>query len=278
MKASPLRSRFRCFSCRLRRARLQQRNHSGTTTYYDSQSGIHVPIHNESDIFVYKHWVNPFFQLYKSSEDAFEAKEELKELSTVFDGVFLSSSIVHPRDERNLETLCHIAPNISEGFTLFAPSLRSTDAIRPNVVVLCNYLETSPDKLKEYKQNEIKTAICLGEYSDDSSEPFELANQVANLMDETGAGDYLLVSASSQQDDSYMVQLCEELSYLDVPGPTIKSRLVLDCVPEAKEDLVDEVMMIGVNKFLVTDELQRDCIIQTVAEEQGKKLVKSFSE
>jgi len=235
---------------------------------------MHVPIHNESEIFVYKHWVNPYLHLYKNSDDAFEAKEELKALSTVFDGVFLSTPIMHRRDERNLETLYHIAP--SEDFIVFAPPIaQEVDKKTSNCVFLCNYLETSPDKLQEFKQKVLQTVICLND-ENNSSEPFELANQIANLMDVSGGGDY--VHIASTEDDDYVIRLCEELSYLDVPGPTMKSRLILDCSTESSEELVDEVMMMGVNKFVLHQEEQLQDCIQTVAEEQGKQLVKSFSE
>ena len=239
---------------------------------------MHVPIHNECYIFVYKHWCNPHLQLYKSAEDATEAEEVLTELSEVFDGVFLSSPVIYPRDKRNLEALYHIAPSISEDFTVFAPAIQQDDTLSNNrdIVVLCNYLETSRDKLKEYIQKGIRTAIGLDEDSSDKQPPWELANQIANLMDESGGGDYVWVSTSSQQDDGYLIQLCEELSYLDVPGPTMKSRLILDCHP-GSDDVVDQVMMMGVSKFVVHQQEQLQDCIQTLAEEQGKQLVKSSS-
>lgn len=268
---------FRC--PRAIRHRLQHRHRSlsnGAKTYYDSQSGLHVPIHNENDIFVYKHWTNSYLQLYKNSDDAFAGKEELEALSTWFDGVFLTFSMNHPRDERNLETISHIAPT-SKDFTFFAPPLKANDIVSPNFVVMCNYSETTPDELRKYKQRSVRTTITLSDSNTNTEEPFELANQIATLMDESGGGNYVFVSFE-QQDDDYILGLCEELSYLDVPGPIMKSRLILDCQPEISEDLVDEVMSLGVNKFVVYEQQQVQDCIQAVAEEQGKQLSKAPSE
>lgn len=236
---------------------------------------MHVPIHNENEIHVYKSWINPFLQLYKNSDDAFEAKEQLEELTKEFQGVFLSPPINHPRDERNLETLLNIVPN-NEGFLVFAPPLQKNDNVNPNVVVvLSHHDDTLADRLNEYKQHTVPTCITLkNDESGGGSEPFELANQIADVMDESGGGNFVSVSSLLSQDEDYVVQLCEELSYLDVPGPTMKSRLILDSseADAANEDLVDEVMMMGVNKFVVSDEQQHECI-QSVANEQGKQLV-----
>ena len=231
---------------------------------------MHVPIHKEMEISVYKHWEIPSLQLYKNSDDAFEAKQELESLSTTFDGVFLTSSLDYPRDERNLETISNIAPT-NEGFLLFAPPLKSPNK---NHVVLCNYLKTSSDELRDYKQQGIRTTITLDDSDASSDEPFEVANRIATLMDESGGGDFIFVSSPDGDDDDTL-RLCEELSYLDVPGPIMKSRLMLDCPAETtSEDLVDEVMSLGVNKFVVYKESQVQDCIQEVALEQGKQMVK----
>jgi hypothetical protein len=50
---------------------------------------------------------------------------------------------------------------------------------------------------------------------------------------------------------------------------------MLDCPAETTtEDLVDEVMSLGVNKFVVYKESQVQDCIQEVALEQGKQMVK----
>jgi hypothetical protein len=97
-----------------------------------------------------------------------------------------------------------------------------------------------------------------------------VANDVAALVDATKAGDYLWISnnGESLEDTEGVVQLCEELQYLDIPGATMKSRLVVDVMSEG---VVDETMMQGVNKFVVTEKDQIRTV-QNVAEEQGKSL------
>jgi hypothetical protein len=206
----------------------------------------------------------------------------LEELANNYNGVFLSSLILHRRDERNLQTLLNIAP---DDFNMFVPAHSKSSNENPNVIVLFNYTTDSTallaDQLQEYKHNKIRTAIYLSNDNDESTttssvEPFELATEIASLMDASlGGSDFVCVSSSLSDDDDYVIRLCEELSYLDVPGPTMKSRLMLDCDEESSEDLVDEVMMIGVNKFVVREDGQQ--LIQSVAKEQGKQLVSNAS-
>jgi len=50
------------------------------------------------------------------------------------------------------------------------------------------------------------------------------------------------------QDDD-IVQLCEELGYLDVAGPTMKSRLV---VAIESKNQVEECLLMGINKFVIS--------------------------
>ena len=106
-------------------------------------------------------------------------------------------------------------------------------------------------------------------------EPFEVANRIATLMDESGGGGDFIFVSSQDGDDDYTLHLCEELSYLDVPGPIMKSRIMLDCPLETtSEDVVEEVMSLGVNKFVVYEETQVQDCIQGVAQEQGKQMIK----
>lgn len=100
-----------------------------TKTYYDSQSGMHVPIHDETKISVYMNWSHKFIHMYKNQDDAFEVKEELETLmSSSISGVFIDSTPEFPRDNRNMATLCDICPS---NFSIFAwNSLQN---------VLCDY-------------------------------------------------------------------------------------------------------------------------------------------
>ena len=77
-----------------------------------------------------------------------------------------------------------------------------------------------------------------------------------------------------------LVRLCEELSYLDVPGPTIKSRLIVSTLNN-NEDVIEECLQIGINKYILDisydmndNELDDRLIsLRKVVEEEGKELV-----
>ena len=65
-------------------------------------------------------------------------------------------------------------------------------------------------------------------------------------------------------DPDSIVTLCKELSYLDIPGSTMKSRLVVDidlifgknasgsCEEETM--VIEECLMMGTNKFVIQEE------------------------
>lgn len=112
--------------------------------------------------------------------------------------------------------------------------------------------------------------------SDDNSEPWEIANEVATLIDTTSgtAGNFVWINlnkgSNANADD--VLRLCEELSYLDVQGPTMKSRLIVDTIG-GDNNFVEECMMIGINKFVVDSVDQVESCVKIVAEEEDKELV-----
>ena len=78
-----------------------------------------------------------------------------------------------------------------------------------------------------------------------------------------------------------LVRLCEELSYLDVPGPTIKSRLIVSTLNN-NEDVIGECLQIGINKYIldISDDDMNDNelddrlkSLKKVVEEEGKELI-----
>jgi hypothetical protein len=96
-----------------------------------------------------------------------------------------------------------------------------------------------------------------------------------------------------------IVQLCEELAYLDVTGPTMKSRLIVDLTHitgcmltndgsssnysnsssggvEEAEELVEECMRMGVNKMCV-DEAHVEWLMEMV-KERGKTCVRTTTQ
>merc|ERR1719291_707926 len=85
---------------------------------------------------------------------------------------------------------------------------------------------------------------CMG------SNPIEIANRIAVIIDQTKGGEYVyLASTEDVSDPDYAMQLREELDYLDVEGKTMKSRLMVDYFDE---DFVEETMSSGVNKFVTS--------------------------
>mmetsp|Transcript_37434 Transcript_37434/g.90993 ORF Transcript_37434/g.90993 Transcript_37434/m.90993 type:complete len:506 (+) Transcript_37434:109-1626(+) len=131
-------------------------------------------------------------------------------------------------------------------------------------------------------------------------DPISLSNSVATLLDKyPSAGSFgkIFVDTTSASSSSQALSVIEELIYLDVAGPTIKSRLVVQHSLSSSssssndnvdyEDLIEDVMFAGVNKFVVTgtptnlDEENDDGysstieLISEVAVDQGKELKKT---
>lgn len=117
--------------------------------------------------------------------------------------------------------------------------------------------EYSPDILTKdiasCEEQSIATSIVCRSGGD--LDALEMASGVAQLLDDTGGGKYLCVAGDDSDD---IVELCEELSYLDVAGPTMKSRIIVDLPSkmeeEALEEAVEEWLLMGINKFILEQE------------------------
>lgn len=253
-----------------------------TETYYDSQSGLHVPVHNEQEIRVFlnvshrngdKEAFVPH-QLYKRSDEAYEVEDKLKDLAkNGIHGVILPK-FQFPRDARNLAALASIAP--------------------PNFFLLYSQEESQAPKSNEIKES-ISTILSLGDDDDLQSklerhvkegmhttlsvteadymsdiEAITLANNIATMIDTVGGCDFLWLSSKEDSAADKAVEVCEELVYLDVAGPTIKSRLLIESL---NDDVLEDSMFAGVNKFIVDNESDVEAI-EEVASSQGKSLVK----
>lgn len=106
-----------------------------------------------------------------------------------------------------------------------------------------------------------------------AEEPIMIANELAHVIDEyTTAQDetFLWLSQSSSVDADQVISLCEELMYLDLPGSPVKARLLVNAT---EEEVVEEIMLLGVNKFVVSHEEQFECV-KDMASQQGKHLLK----
>ena len=275
-----------------RRLSLCRRRSASTTstTYYDSQSGLHVPVHNESEISLFLNLCqdNTFIprHLYKedSSSDMPDTLRELQQIHGVH-GLVLPPA-TFPRDARNLQTLSYISPPGFQLFSFITPSQNSGS--NNNISVLVPYehnpTTTSQDdddsssteqlvaSLKQHVKAGLQTTFVLQLNELVDEEPIMVANQIASVIDEHGGGDALWLTMSSTDGDpppDDILEMCEELAYLDLPGATVKSRLIIDAV---NEEVVEEVMMFGVNKFAI-DNLDMVPVVREIAEEQGKELL-----
>jgi DNA-binding NarL/FixJ family response regulator len=131
-----------------------------------------------------------------------------------------------------------------------------------------------------------------------NEDPISVSASIANIIDCTSVSDEnenetapyisnILIAPPSDTNDNTptidcnadnLIRLCEELSYLDVPGPTIKSRLIVSTLNN-NEDVIEECLQIGINKYILdtlydVDDLDdRLMSLRKVVEEEGKELI-----
>lgn len=252
------------YSWRMRRCRLL----SGGKTYYDSQSGMHVALHDENEISTYLHLDADNWLVTDGTRKVVESFLEAREVGFV--GVRLRGHI----DQQAL--LMELSESVP-GFTLFYGSRRAQNISYPdNVNLLFEYKDSLIQQhLSAHVTHGTKTSIGLFEPSYYARDPILVANGVASLMDTTGGADFVWLTPDEpadenekEVDDDEMIRLCEELSYLDVPGPTMKSRLVVEAKTEYQ---VEECLNIGVNKFALNSPGRFEWL-RGIVEEQGKNL------
>jgi len=245
------------------------------STYYDSQSGLRIPVHNDKEISIFLDKRESNFvpqHLYKEDASS-DMPDILKELRDQGIGGVVIPPVHFPRDLRNLQTLSAIAPPNFRFFTSIPSSMANGLGNTPpsNVSVLVGLQEDDSDVLlQEQSERGFHTMLSLQGILDDAS-AMSTASRVATILDQGRGGNLLWVSSpSTSVDADELVELCEELMYLDVAGPTIQSRLV---VGAHNEDLVDEVMLAGVNKFVLADDFAKVEQVQEIAKWQGKAVV-----
>jgi hypothetical protein len=271
-----------------------------TSTYYDSQSGIHVPLHDEKEVRIYLDTTlhaEPFlpFQFYKEHHSESDIPDQLKSLQqSGIHGIMLPPKKFQ-RDERNVKTLATIIPN---GFTIFQSTV-SNQEDEPKISPSSQHLAKNINSVFDFcmddatKQTLLQslqakvaqmtpTTIALRDEAIFNENPILVANAVASLIDGSNGGQFLWLSSSVSGsssssdgggDDGQLLQLVEELLYLDLPGPTTKSRLVVHF--NGDKEMTEECMMAGINKFVVsnTNEIEE---IEKIAMDQGKRLLRQF--
>jgi hypothetical protein len=253
---------------------------SKTETYYDSQSGLHLPVHNEQEIQIFlnisRNSVDGFSvpqHLYKSKEEAYEMKDQLRSLTVQGIHGLILPPFQFPRDSRNKTALSSIVP---PGFFVlysqeehFAQKSTNND----NCSLVLSY--GNDDNWKERLENSVKdgkhTTLQISEEDYQDQDAIAVANDVASVIDGIGGGcDFIWLSSSSSDESDKVVEICEELVYLDVAGPTIKSRMLIESLDE---DVLEDCMFAGVNKF-VTTQMEHLEMIEEIASSQGKNIVK----
>ncbi|KAL3787473.1 hypothetical protein ACHAW5_005115 [Stephanodiscus triporus] len=259
-------------------------------SYYDSQSGRHVPFHDERKINAY----------LRSSIEDLEIEAAILHSMDSAKALGVAGSVLtlpqrqRPRQDgdagielRLLEALSNISEpaSVDENAGTFfirlpishrfsSAQLRRTPA---NVNFCFEYMGEVTSITPFANGSKTSIGIFHPKYYIDV-DPISVASEVANLIDETGSISYIVLDPTAQlpaETQSYtvcddeMVRLCEELSYLDVVGPTIKSRLV---VTGRNPDHIEECLSIGISKYIVDDV---NCleILGDVVDDAGKELV-----
>ena len=232
--------------------RMQMRM-ANSGTYYDSQSGQHVPIHDENKIYGY---------LLGNNKDSIKSPKDIVQTarSVGLHGCLLPPIVPQKRDV--------IDTAVGDVWFLHLPStlqdrLSCDEVIEGNRSMECVNLcfefsieDETVDKLSTIIQKAMKdygsrTSIGIFHEKCFQEDPILVASQIANIIDTTGGCSHLLVSPDNSVDPDDLRTLCEELSYLDVPGPTVKSRLMVESI---NEEQVEECLQMGISKFLLQDD------------------------
>lgn len=240
--------------------------HGSHGTYYDSQSGQHVPLIDESQVTAY----------LRLSRDTHGGMAEQIKYATTWGMAGIITTML------SLEDVSEFAASWKERtFALFIqlPTLSTTTHLRsiPSNMNLC--FEYTDNASHLFHGSSRRTSIFISDpnyyrYRD----PISVASGVANLMDTAAASErslisYILLDPPMAEDPQYcqdeMVRLCEELSYLDVTGPTVKSRLI---VSAQHRNSIEECLHIGVSKFIVEDIHSLEELGEAV-KEAGKTLI-----
>ena len=272
-------------------SRPQQRSLSTTNKdnyYYDSQSGKHVPVHDESHV-----------SLFLPVDDAVETVTPSLMTSSVqegFAGIVLHDPNHDIASATFMESLLTALQHPQNA------NLPKTFQVWVDAATLVK--ETKDDKLaKQLQQQHFVYRVNVGNPDDKGSapeemvarllveqqlwsaivcdvttrsggtktDPLQLASRVASVVDATGGsgGDYVYLRGTDADD---MVRLAEELAYLDVEGPTLKARMVIDVsqLPTQQDmaEVLDECLLAGINKYVVDQ--SRVASVLDMIKEQGK--------
>lgn len=211
------------------------------STYYDSQSGKHVPIHNDQEV-----------SAFLSTNEVEWTPDKLESVARKGVAGLLVDSTATKNNTVLLDMLSQdkLQALLPWSFSK-EQDIREKLQDNDNMTLLFQY--DSQENLAEEISNCMDQKIATAFLCRCDEDALELASGVAQLMDDTGGGKYLYIVGD---DSEQIVQVCEELSYLDVAGPTMKSRLIVDLGQTSMDDgeeTVEECLLMGVNKFVVPE-------------------------
>lgn len=266
-------------------------------TYYDSQSGQHVPIYDESKVFAYlRSSIEYTAAIQRGDATIVELMNAHKTLglagsvvnfthknggtdgSESLSGLQILSNInehLAPRDETQEST---VFMRMSEAYQLTATQQLPTFTLPSNFNICYEYSDNATRVTTITGHPPLRSSIGIFDPKYFlHRDPISIASSVANIIDATASNGSSISNIildpplpdDTESCDDELVRLSEELSYLDVTGPTIKSRLI---VAAHNTDCIDECLNIGISKFIVTDKTALHILRESVVE-AGKQLV-----
>ena len=264
-------------------------NNNTPNTYYDSQSGQHVPIHNENEVSVYLRGIGDIDATKHGTSGSILTLTEHWMNSNANDMPSSSTDNIY----------LHIKPE------LYLSNHHPKESFPKGYNPCFEYkVGNEDDIISTIKHMKTKRDVSIGIFNNNiiiNEDPISVAANIADIIDcttnenenETSIPPYIsniLIAPPSTTSTNNnttidcnadnLVRLCEELSYLDVPGPTIKSRLIVSTLNNT--DVIEECLQIGINKYILdisSDDMNDNDLddrlirLKNIVEEEGKELI-----
>lgn len=228
-------------------------------------------MHNEAEISVYLEWS---VDLNANPSIVFQRLDSIK--ASGFHGVKALPQNQIGGGKRHLEDM-EILERSYPDFEFFVPvSSKNEIASYPQTFYpMFDYADiTTSTSVKACLSDCVaggrKSCLWMGDLPSPRDGPIEVANGVASVIDATGGCEFVWLGHHENQTNAAedTIKLCEELSYLDVSGPTMKSRLVVDLRHTDAEETAEECLMMGVNKFVIDEAAIQ--WLRDIVQENGK--------